>query len=320
MHALAPFLLLPALFVNAQELSCSPEASDSCQVPHPGGLFVFRQRFEPDVGSDHGSWGIDGLDVLTCDTQLPQNTTAYAATYTHEEIGSFCHKSPLFGGESGFNQAEKDWAQSEVGEGFEEVWERAWNTAGRFISTFDPKCSERPVVGQGVSEFFITLRKLHQTFTTAQLLAEADITPSDDTTYSLSELSNALATGEYRPIVTCDNSTLSSVLWPLYIRGAFHAGTFEASTTYRHPSNCPSEGILYPPSTTIPKPTQAAEWDILRRPPPRPITLTHDESRMYYRSKEEDPKMKLGLFKDYDEGKDEMKEERATKQFHRDEL
>lgn len=49
-------------------LSCSPEAlkggTSACCVPTPAGLFVFRQRFEPDIGGDMGSWGIDGLDVL----------------------------------------------------------------------------------------------------------------------------------------------------------------------------------------------------------------------------------------------------------------
>ena len=49
-------------------LSCAsdPEAerADPCCVPTPGGSFVFRQRFEPGVGSDAGSWGIDGLAVL----------------------------------------------------------------------------------------------------------------------------------------------------------------------------------------------------------------------------------------------------------------
>lgn len=45
--------------------SCTDKATelDSCCVPRPGGLFVFRQRFEPDEG-DEGRWGIDGLDVL----------------------------------------------------------------------------------------------------------------------------------------------------------------------------------------------------------------------------------------------------------------
>jgi ribonuclease T2 len=53
-------------------------------------------------------------------------------------------------------QAEGEWAQSEVGEGVEEVWERSvsleilddsrsaelgqWNTAGRFISTLGDAC------------------------------------------------------------------------------------------------------------------------------------------------------------------------------------
>jgi len=62
------------------------------------------------------------------------------------------------GGESGIERAEEEWAQSEVGEGVEEVWERAvhrshlvmcydadkkWNTAGRYISTLSPSCTER---------------------------------------------------------------------------------------------------------------------------------------------------------------------------------
>jgi ribonuclease T2 len=50
---------------------------------------------------------------------------AYAPAYSHEQIGSFCANSPSFGGEKGAEAAEREWAQSEVGEGVEEVWERA---------------------------------------------------------------------------------------------------------------------------------------------------------------------------------------------------
>jgi hypothetical protein len=35
------------------------------------------------------------------------------------------------GGESGIERAEREWAQSEVGEGVEEVWERAVSTSQR---------------------------------------------------------------------------------------------------------------------------------------------------------------------------------------------
>lgn len=47
----------------SQILSCSKPNIDPCCAPSPG-LFVFKQRFEPDVGGDQGSWGIEGLDVL----------------------------------------------------------------------------------------------------------------------------------------------------------------------------------------------------------------------------------------------------------------
>lgn len=49
-------------------LSCSAadtSSPDPCCQPHPGGLFVFKQRFDPDIG-DAGAWGIEGLDVLSC--------------------------------------------------------------------------------------------------------------------------------------------------------------------------------------------------------------------------------------------------------------
>ncbi len=52
-------------------------------------------------------------------------TKIHAGRYEHEEIASFCIKSALFGGDAGFSKAEGEWAQSEVGEGVEEVWARS---------------------------------------------------------------------------------------------------------------------------------------------------------------------------------------------------
>jgi ribonuclease T2 len=50
-----------------QVKSCSRESKDvdPCCSPSAG-LFVFRQRFEPDGEGDMGTWGIDGLEVLEC--------------------------------------------------------------------------------------------------------------------------------------------------------------------------------------------------------------------------------------------------------------
>ncbi|RXK36427.1 hypothetical protein M231_06330 [Tremella mesenterica] len=317
--------LLLATGVTATDLiSCSPQAAKAhpCAVPHPGGLMVFRQRFEPDVGGDQGSWGIDGLQVLDCQNQHELNATnaePFAPTYDHEHIASFTHRSELFGGEESVLRAEAEWAQSEVGEGVEEVQERTWNTAGRWISTFAPSCSPARREGDEVASFFHTLHLLHGRFPTAKLLSDADITPSADTTYSLSELIAALTFNDYKPMVTCVNHTLSTILWPLNVGGKFQENNFIPSSKFSLQSTCPSEGIIYPPSTTLPPMTTSYTWDPLTRPTPRPITLSYDESKVYTPGLELNPK-RLRAFKDYEEERLEEKESKVIRQYPRDEL
>ncbi|WVN88232.1 uncharacterized protein L203_103433 [Cryptococcus depauperatus CBS 7841] len=315
------YLALLAGLAQGQGLSCSQDVTDPCLGPTPGGLFVFRQRFEPDVGGDHGSWGIEGLEVLDCGSQTSQNGIAYAPALSHEQIGSFCLQSALFADETKFIKAEREWTQSEAGEGVEELWERAWNTAGRFISTFDRKCNANIRPEDTVPEFFAKLHMLHSQLNTTQLLVDNDITSSDDTAYSLSEITSALSINGNRPVVFCDNSTLSAVHWPLVVRGTLQTGSFEPTLIFRRLSNCPSEGIIYQPSTIRPMPTETATWDPIFRPSPRPITLSHDESKLYYKSiAVADPRKKLKLFREYDQEKEEEKEDRAERKFWRDEL
>jgi hypothetical protein len=62
----------------------------------------------------------------------PQKPTAPRA-YSHEEIGSFCTTSPTFGAE--YETWEAEWAESEVGEGLEEIWERAVSLYELNVST-----------------------------------------------------------------------------------------------------------------------------------------------------------------------------------------
>lgn len=61
----------------------------------------------------------------SCKSLKPLTSKARSPMKNHEEIASLCLKSKLFGGEEGFTKSEREWAQSEVGEGVEEVWERA---------------------------------------------------------------------------------------------------------------------------------------------------------------------------------------------------
>lgn len=64
----------------------------------------------------------------------------------------------------------------------------------------------------------------------------------------------------------------------------------------------------------------------MRRPTPRPITMSHDESRLYYNPvveevapAREDP-LRLKIFKSGDEKREGSKGNRAEKAFYRDEL
>ncbi|ORX36642.1 hypothetical protein BD324DRAFT_626649 [Kockovaella imperatae] len=303
-------------------LSCTvgAEQADPCCVPSPGGLIVFRQRFEPDKGSDEGTWGVDGLEVLDCAGQTSQDLQPFGPSYQHEEIASFCLRSDVFGGQRSFDQAEGEWAQSEVGEGVEEVWERSWNTAGRFISTIGPSCMP---AGQGVASFFHTLHKLHSAFPTADLLSNADISPSPDTTYTLAEILDALKFKSHQPIVECDNMTLSSVLWPLQIQDTFQGGFVVPSFLLERKSSCPVEGIIFPPATTRPAPTTSHTWDPITRPTPRAISLDHDDSKLYFLPEQKVPQhdpRRLGVFKAGDEDREEDKEGRYWKRYRRDEL
>lgn len=107
-------------------VSCSPQANgaDPCCVPKAG-LFLLKQTFDPEAG-DEGSWGIESVEVLECvgDVELSNarcdGTPATAASpkLTHEDIARLC-ASTLD------DAAERAWAQSEVGEGLEEAWERS---------------------------------------------------------------------------------------------------------------------------------------------------------------------------------------------------
>lgn len=69
--------------------------------------------------------------MLRCDGSPVPASASIAQAYTHEEIASFCLRSDVIGGEEGYVRAEKEWAQSEVGEGVEEVWERSVGHAYR---------------------------------------------------------------------------------------------------------------------------------------------------------------------------------------------
>lgn len=140
--------------------------------------------------------------------------------------------------------------------------------------------------------------------------------------------------------------------WPLHAKGPFQAGDFQSAVTRGLTSNCPLEGIMsvssksrlvprltcrYPPSAsatlnTWRSTTTEAAWDPIYRPTPRPITLSNDDSRLYYPAAGAEPTTrggedlaerlnpkKLSFFKGADESR-EHKPDNLGRKFGRDEL
>lgn len=137
------------------------------------------------------------------------------------------------------------------------------------------------------------------------LIASADlqIAPSADTTYSLSDIEAALSPFG-TPVPICSNHTLTHVQWPLRAIGNV-AGWIADESPSKLSTNCPAEGILYPPAAVVQ--ATPTTWDPIYRPTMRPITLSHDENkRVKYDDEEPAPegvegeKKKLGFFKGQD--------------------
>ncbi|GMK59440.1 hypothetical protein CspeluHIS016_0800460 [Cutaneotrichosporon spelunceum] len=282
--ALSPLLFTLGVAVDCSPytntISCSAADADPCCVP-AAGRFVFRQRFEPDAG-DKGSWAIEGLDVLECDGSP---ATRAGPSLTHEEIGSLCARAKDFDGE----ENEAAWATSEVGEGIEEVWERAWSKAGRCVTSL---CDG----DKDVPRFFDSLLDLHKRMKVGEALEHAGIVPSTDTMYRLEDIEAALtAYGE--PVLLCDNGRLTHVLWQLHARGNLAGWVAADHGTLK--TTCPADGIVYPRST-VPLPTSTT-WDPIYRPSMRPITLSHDENRRVKYDDEGPAQKQLGFFKREDE-------------------
>ena len=78
-----------------------------------------------------------------------------------------------------------------------------------------------------------------------------------------------------------------------------------------------SDNLSYPPSTTRPTPTPIYDWHPFHRPPPRPITLSHDESKLYYPAKKDPAQLEFYKGADGDRG---QSGEKAERQYMRDEL
>ncbi|KAF8511730.1 ribonuclease T2 [Hysterangium stoloniferum] len=225
-------------------LSCSVAATsvDTCCVLSPGGILVHTQFWDLDVGQPD-SWGIHGLWPDKCNGAFYENCD-HSRAYSASQIVQSLQDA---GAQSTLDVMNEFWLSND--ESPEAFWEHEWKTHGTCVSTLEPRCFEQYTTAQEVAPYFETVVKLFQQLNTYQALSNAGITPSDDQTYNLVDIQNAVlqATG-YTPDFVCQHGALSSVQYYLRAQGPVQDGNLVQSNPSRK-SNCPHSGIRYPLKT-----------------------------------------------------------------------
>ena len=117
-----------------------------------------------------------------------------------------------------------------------------------------PRHSAESPPHREVLDYFTILTSLFRTLDTYATLAAAGIEPSDSQTFSLEELLEPLSAQHGAPVILqCKQGAhhkvwyLDEVWYPFAVRGALQSGIFVPAAPYGSESNCPEDGIRYPP-------------------------------------------------------------------------
>lgn len=185
------------------------------------GLEAQGQKLPAKIWTLHGLWPdfCNGSYTQYCDLTrqfdpLPSpNTTnglpngTLVAPYTGPDVGTFL---PPFGREDLLSYMETYWINQ--GAPNSAFWGHEFSKHATCYSTFDVPCyGPEYVENEDVLDFFETAVMYYKRFPTYDWLAEAGITPSNSTTYTLADLQNALASKHGAiPYIGCSGARYNS--------------------------------------------------------------------------------------------------------------
>ncbi|KZO99401.1 ribonuclease T2 [Calocera viscosa TUFC12733] len=224
--------------------SCTNEAEQTtaCCVQKPGGVLLHVQLWDVGIGLPE-SWGIHGLWPDLCNGGYDESTDGDGRAYSPQQISDVLANAGN-NGQSLVDFMNQVWLSND--DSPSEFWAHEWKTHGVRVSTLDPSCFNNYQTAQEVPLFFETVVNLFRQLDTYKMLATAGITPSDDQTYALADMQNAVEQGSgYVPDFVCKGRKLSQVEYYLRAQGPVQDGNFVQSHPTRN-SNCPDEGIEYP--------------------------------------------------------------------------
>ncbi|KAG2155619.1 ribonuclease T2 [Suillus clintonianus] len=241
-------------------------ANSCCNVAQ-GGLVLQTQFWSTYTGLEsqgqllpQGSWTIHGLWPDNCDgsydeycdlsrqydpqpspSTLPDGTAV--PPYEGPSVRTFIKD---FGRSDLLQYMDAFWINQ--GAPNEDFWAHEFSKHATCTSTFDVACYEPGYQEhQEVVNFYETVTKVFQMYPTYNILAAAGILPSNTTTYTLSQITNALysQTGAVPYLGCYGHGTILDEVWYFHhVLGTEQYGHFKTlnSTT---PSSCAETGIWY---------------------------------------------------------------------------
>lgn len=241
--------------------------TNSCCNVVQGGLVLQTQYWNTYTGLEsqgqllpQGSWSIHGLWPDNCDgsfdqycdlsrqydptpspSTLPDGTTV--PSYKGSSVRTFIQD---FGRYDLLKYMDAYWINQ--GAPNENFWAHEFSKHATCTSTFDVACYEPGYQDhQEVVNFYETVTKVFQMYPTYNMLASAGILPSNTTTYTLSQITNALYSqiGAVPYLGCYDNGTVLDEVWYFHhVIGTEQYGHYKTlNSTTR--SSCTESGIWY---------------------------------------------------------------------------
>ncbi|KAH7930383.1 ribonuclease T2 [Leucogyrophana mollusca] len=234
--------------------------TNSCCNVVKGGLVLQTQFWDTYTGLEDegqllpkGSWGIHGLWPDNCDGSYDQYCDL-SRQYDRDPPSPI----PPYTGPSvrTFIEAFERWDLLEYMDTFwinqgapnADFWGHEFSKHATCTSTFDVACYEPGYKEhQDVVNFYETVTKVFQMYPTYNMLAAAGILPSNTTTYTLAQITNALysQTGAVPYLGCSGNGTVLDEVWYFHhVLGTEQYGHFKTlnSTTA---SSCSATGVWY---------------------------------------------------------------------------
>lgn len=220
--------------------SNSTPIENSCCFESPGGILLQTQfwDYNPAIGGNetftlHGLWpdNCDGTYEQFCDDDLDISNAKLIVQQFDQQL---------------YDDMSTYWKDYKGND--ESLWEHEFNKHGTCVKTIRPKCYGDYKDDENVYDYYKIAMTLYKKLSTYEFLKGEGIVPSNDKTYTKSEVANALQKNFGKLVYfKCDSDhALQEVWYYHYLNGPLTKQDFIPIDTISQ-SKCPDTGIKFVP-------------------------------------------------------------------------